>query len=100
MQTKNTNSKKTNKQPAKPTTRKVRPATPSAKPTKANMILTLLKRTKGASLAEISEATGWLPHSVRGFLSGTVKKRMGLEVLSERNTKGVRRYRITKTVGI
>ena len=98
MQTKTTNSRKTNKQPANSTTRKTRPTTPRVKPTKANMILTLLRRSRGATLAELSEATGWLPHSVRGFLSGTVKKRMGLGVLSERDAKGVRRYRITATV--
>ena len=99
MQTKTTNSRKTNNQPAKSTTRKARPATPGIKPTKANMILTLLKRTKGASLDEISEATGWLPHSVRGFLSGTVKKRMGLEVSSKLDNKGQRRYRLIPSSG-
>ena len=40
------------------------------------------------------KATGWQAHSVRGLLSGTAKKKMGLDVVSEKDTKGVRRYRI------
>jgi hypothetical protein len=39
--------------------------------------------------------TGWLPHSVRGFLSGTVGKKMGLEVISTTSEGGERRYRIS-----
>ncbi len=66
-----------------------------AKPTKGDKVVALLRRSKGATIAELSKATGWQNHSVRGFLSGTVKKRMGLELLSEKDDKGLRRYRIT-----
>jgi len=94
MQTKTTNTKKKVKQPAntaklKP---KPKPKTINSKPTKANMILTLLRRAKGASLVELCEATGWQAHSVRGFLSGTIKKRLGLELSSKLDGKGQRRY--------
>ncbi len=62
--------------------------------TKASQILALLKRAKGATLAEMMKATGWQVHSVRGFLSGTVKKRLGL-LLSADQTEGKnRRYKI------
>lgn len=67
------------------------------KPTKANVILDLLRSTTGASLEDMTKATGWQSHSVRGFLSGTVKKRMGLTVENEPDKDGVRRYRITST---
>ena len=40
------------------------------------------------------EVTGWQAHSVRGFLSGTVKKKLGLPLVSDTGKDGVRRYRI------
>ncbi len=40
------------------------------------------------------QVSGWQAHSVRGFLSGTAKKRLGLTVESFREADGVRRYRI------
>ena len=66
----------------------------TGKQTKANTILKLLRRPKGASLSELATATGWQNHSVRGFLSGTVRKRMQLNVASETSNNGTRRYRI------
>jgi hypothetical protein len=42
----------------------------------------------------LSKVAGWQEHSVRGFISGTLKKRKGFDVLSEKDDKGVRRYRI------
>ena len=59
---------------------------------KAGEIIRLLQRKNGASIVEIQKASGWQPHSVRGFLSGTVKKRMGHDLRSEKSTDGVRRY--------
>jgi hypothetical protein len=46
--------------------------------TKTEKVLGLLKRPKGTTLKELLKATGWQPHSLRGFLSGTVGKKMGL----------------------
>ena len=94
MQTKTTNTKKTVKQSVKVTKQKAKPHTIKSKPTKGNMILTLLRRSKGASLVDLCEATNWQAHSVRGFLSGTVRKRMGLELSSKLDGKGQRRYRL------
>ena len=61
---------------------------------KTEAALKLLRRKTGASLAELREATGWQAHSVRGFLSGTVRKKLALPLSSEVTKQGVRRYRI------
>ena len=61
---------------------------------KAAKILDLLKRPGGASAKELMKATGWQPHSVRGFLSGTIRKKMGLEVVSTKGADGERSYSV------
>ncbi len=60
--------------------------------TKTGKILDLLKRPGGASLKEIIKATGWQSHSVRGFLSGTLGKKMSLTVVSSKTADGERSY--------
>ena len=62
--------------------------------TKTSKILRLLKREVGATLPELMNASGWQAHSVRGFLSGTLKKKQGLTVESSKDERGLRRYRI------
>jgi len=64
------------------------------KTSKQNMVLAMLRRANGASIAEIVEATNWQAHSVRGFFAGALKKRLGIEVISQRGTDGVRRYHV------
>jgi uncharacterized protein DUF3489 len=61
---------------------------------KTAKILDLLKRPGGATPKELMKATGWLPHSVRGFLSGTVRKKMGLTVTSTKGEEGERTYSV------
>jgi hypothetical protein len=61
---------------------------------KTATVLALLRRKDGASTAELIEATGWQPHSVRGFLAGTLRKKMGLNVVSNKREEGERRYSI------
>jgi hypothetical protein len=61
---------------------------------KTEKVLDLLKRPGGASLKEITKATAWQAHSVRGFLSGTIRKKMGLEVTSTKGEEGERSYSI------
>lgn len=56
--------------------------------------LAMLIRVDGASIAELMNATGWQAHSVRGFLSGEVRRRMGMELASTVTEQGDRRYRI------
>ena len=65
--------------------------------TKQALLIDLLKRKKGATLEKIVAATGWQPHSVRGAISGTLKKKLGLAVTSERVGDGSRVYRIAGT---
>ena len=66
----------------------------AARRNKSEDLVALLKRPMGASVTELMDASGWQAHSVRSFLSGTVKKRMGLSVGTAKDAKGVRRYRI------
>ena len=61
---------------------------------KAAKILDLLRRADGGSLKELMKATGWQAHSVRGFLSGTIRKKLGLKVASTRTEDGERTYSI------
>jgi hypothetical protein len=69
-------------------------ATLARKGSKTSTILDLLKRPGGATSKQLMKATGWLPHSVRGFLSGTVRKKMGLIVTSAKNDGGERTYSV------
>ena len=61
---------------------------------KASAILELLIRKDGATLGELMEATGWQAHSVRGFLSGTIRKKMSLDVISVKGENGERTYSV------
>lgn len=61
--------------------------------TKNDAILDLLRKQEGATIKALIDATRWQPHSVRGFLAGTVRKKLGLKLTSEK-IDGVRRYRI------
>ena len=65
---------------------------------KQEKIISLLKRPKGASLADIGKATDWQEHSIRGFMSGTLKKRLNLSIESDKDSRGVRKYRIVDNV--
>ncbi len=67
--------------------------------TKRDQILTLLRRRDGATISEMMEASGWQQHSVRGFLAGTVKKKMSLALVSSKTEGDVRRYKIAPRRG-
>ena len=75
---------------------RTKPAT--SKQTKQQTCLDLLSREEGATIEELQAATGWQQHSVRGFLAGAVKKKLGLALLSEKPDAGPRRYRISDAV--
>ncbi|PBB35915.1 DUF3489 domain-containing protein [Mesorhizobium sp. WSM3882] len=65
-----------------------------AKQSKADLVVKKLRLTKGATIEMLMEATGWQAHSVRGFLSAVVKKKLGLNLVSDVGKDGLRRYRI------
>ena len=85
---------KSPKKAAKPARAK-QAATPRAE-SKGAQILTLIRRPKGATLAELTKLTGWQNHSIRGYLSGTVGKKMGLTVESAKREDGERVYSVKK----
>jgi hypothetical protein len=63
--------------------------------TKKEAVLALLRQPTGTTVAAMMKATGWQPHSVRGFLAGVVRKNLGLNLVSETTEKG-RVYRIAE----
>src|SRR6516165_4636085 len=67
----------------------------SSRKTKHDRVLSMLRARGGATIAAIARATGWQPHSVRGFFAGVVKKKLGLTLESEK-TKSGRIYRIVR----
>ena len=62
--------------------------------TKQAALVAMLRRPEGATIAEVVEATGWQPHTVRGALAGVLKKRLGLVIASEKAEARGRVYRI------
>ena len=77
------------------TTRKKRAPEKTTKGgTRVEQFIALLRAPNGASIAELTKATGWQPHSVRGFLSGTLRKKLKLPVKSIK-IDGERRYQLS-----
>jgi hypothetical protein len=81
--------------PSRKATGAKKPA-PARRGTKTAKILDLLKRPGGVTLKELIKATGWQPHSVRGFLSGAIGKKMGTPVKSSQRADGELAYRLSK----
>ncbi len=79
---------KARKAPAKPK----RSAAPSQ--SKQDLVIQMLRRRSGVTIEEVISETGWQPHSVRGFFSGLVKRKLKLPLVSEVGKDGVRRYYI------
>ena len=61
---------------------------------KQALVIALLQRPEGATIAQIMEATQWQQHTVRGTLAGSLKKRLGLTITSTKDMGGQRVYRI------
>src|SRR5713101_3136882 len=80
--------------PAKKTPKARKPAAGARDGSKTATVLEMLKRKNGATLKELMKATGWQAHSVRGFLSGTVGKKMELTVTSTKGEDGERSYSV------
>jgi hypothetical protein len=72
-----------------------KPGTAPRGGTKTDKILDLLKRPGGVTLKELVKLTVWHPNSVRGFLSGTIGKKLGTPVESFKSSDGDRSYRLS-----
>jgi len=78
-----------------PVTAQPDPAKPKPRAgTKQAMLIEMLKAPEGATIAEIAKPTNWLPHTVRGAMSGALKKRLGLTITSEKVEGRGRTYKI------
>ena len=67
---------------------------------KQALVIGLLQRPEGATIAQIMQATGWQQHTVRGTLAGTLKKRLGLTITSTKEAGGQRVYRIESATSV
>src|SRR5258705_4466702 len=90
-----TMSKKKNASTAAPTTgSKTRKQAASKPKTKLAQLEAMLRRPDGATVEQISKSLDWQTHSVRGAMSGALKKKQGLTITSEKTDNGRRVYRI------
>lgn len=71
---------------------------PMGRPSKQACVISMLRRPEGATVAEVMGETGWQPHTVRGVVSGALKKKLGLTVTSTKEERG-RVYRIVEQPG-
>lgn len=93
------NRKRTSTKPAK-AAKKAHPAKKAGKPkadraNKKAEVIAMMKRAKGATLAEVTKATGWQAHTVRGFVS-ILGSKGGEKIESSKNDAGERSYKIAK----
>jgi hypothetical protein len=71
---------------------------PLARPaSKKALVIEMLRQSKGATLKQIMDATGWQAHSVRGFISGSLGKKSALKVTSSKRSDGERVYQLSRT---
>ena len=79
---------------AAPTSADVAPAPKTRDGTKQAQVIAMLRRKQGATIAQIVEATDWRSHTIRGFFAAALKKKLGLEVTSEKVEGKERCYRL------
>ncbi|MFO1140853.1 MAG: DUF3489 domain-containing protein, partial [Amaricoccus sp.] len=84
-----------------PTGADVAPAPKTRSGTKQAQAVAMLRRKEGATIAQITEALGWEPHTVRGFFAGALKRKLGLIVTSEKPEGAKDRvYRLPQEAGL
>ena len=69
---------------------------PAKQQSKQSQLIELLRKKTGTTIEEMMVLTGWQAHTVRGIISGALKKRLGLNVVSLVGASGTRTYRITE----
>src|SRR5690606_3062938 len=84
-------------EPAKPSRPNI--ASGRSDVSKSQLVLKKLRLARGVTVTQIVEVTGWQSHSVRGFFSGIVRKKLGLNLVSEVGKDGQRRYHIVDDAG-
>jgi len=96
-------SKTTRKQTTTKTTGKRAAPKPAAeKPnapraaSKQSQLIAMLRQPDGATIVEITEALGWLPHTARAAIAGALRKKLGLNIASEKDADRGRVYRLTE----
>jgi hypothetical protein len=72
------------------------PQSDAKRPSKQDAVVAMLRRPEGATVDEVVSATGWQRHTVRGVISGTLKKKLGLTLASAKEDRG-RVYRIAES---
>ena len=91
-----TRAKRTTKRAtAKPKVAATTERTPRAE-SKQSQLIAMLRQPDGATIVEIAKALGWLPHTVRGAIAGALKKKLGLNVESEKVDVRGRVYRVAE----
>ena len=96
----------TKSQPSQPSAAKSKPATKqkpdrkaakvgASSPPKLGRVVAMLERKEGATVVAVMKATGWQKHSVHGFFAGVVRKKLGLNLVSEKKD-GAQVYRIVE----
>ena len=83
------------KRVTKPKAAATKASTPRAE-SKQSQLITMLRQPDGATIVEIAKALEWLPHTIRGAIAGALKKKLGLNVESEKVDERGRVYRLTE----
>ena len=69
------------------------------RPSKQDVVIAMLHQPEGATVDEVASVTGWQRHTVRGVFSGTLKKKLGLILASDKEERG-RVYRIAEPASL
>ena len=75
------------------------PPSDAKRPSKQDAVIAMLRRPEGATVVEVTSATGWQRHTVRGVFSGTLKKKLGLTLASAKEERG-RVYRVDRPASV